>query len=566
MPKEPVVGVKIKAQDGATPVINRTAAAADGRLSPAFARAGRQAQSLTARVRNMRVNLGGLGGVFGGLTGKIGAFLGIGGMLNGVFLTMLGKRSLEKADELGKFSRQIGMSTQALQEYRYAAERAGAGQKNFDKAIEKFNKNRGDLKAGTGALYMMLKRVSPALAEQMRQSKDSSEAFLLMVDAINKLPDADRKAALAQAAFGKGGNKIIRMAEGGRAALEKLAAEQRKFGQLSGDDTKAAEDAADAITDLKSSAGGLVDRITADLLPALTPLINQTSAWINANRQVISKDLVEFIKNIGSTAKESWPEIKRIAGTFLDLFDATTKFLDNDTPGHIAAIDGSVRGFEINRLERIGKAFSYVADALGLIADGVNLVGDFGKYFNQGLIQPLARTAAAATGAPDTRDTLALLDEYGNIPAGGSVQLPSKFTDRKYKHVQQGGKTYIITDQAATADAMRFEAGRSRINTPAEAAPAAPPVSAADAEAAARAAALQAAYQSPQVEFTPAQQITGPTVEKAAQQPLNGKIVIDLKTDKGTKRIVAPLRNGSVNANTNVNLRDPRYERNMGGM
>jgi len=68
------------------------------------------------------------------------------------------KKNLEYADTIAKTADKIGITTEALQRYRYIADRSGVATDKLDKAFSKFAVGIGDLRAGTGTLYTILNK------------------------------------------------------------------------------------------------------------------------------------------------------------------------------------------------------------------------------------------------------------------------------------------------------------------------------------------------------------------------------------------------------------------------
>ena len=69
------------------------------------------------------------------------------------------KRSLDAADNIGKTADSIGISTDALQEYRFAASIAGVETSALDGAFQAATKRFGELRQGTGTLVTILDKM-----------------------------------------------------------------------------------------------------------------------------------------------------------------------------------------------------------------------------------------------------------------------------------------------------------------------------------------------------------------------------------------------------------------------
>lgn len=286
---------------------------ATGPLRKTFGSVARSARSASDRI-----------GRVGAATAKFGAAAAVAGIAAGVAAGKALTAWAANADELAKFSRQVGVSVESLQELRFAADRQGVGGDVLNKSLEKMSLLIGQAKDGQGALKTYLEKANPALLRQVKAAKSNEEAFDLLTGALAATEDPNRRAALAVAAFGRSGAKMARLVDGGTEALAALRAEQRKNGVIS---TKAANDAEafnDRITDLKGALAGIFHVIAARVIPILTPLIARTREWVLANRDVIAGKIEAAITGIVDAFSKAYQWIKDNKAALVDL--ASTSF------------------------------------------------------------------------------------------------------------------------------------------------------------------------------------------------------------------------------------------------
>ena len=232
-----------------------------------------------------------------------------------------------KGDEIAKTARQIGLTAEALQELRFAAERQGISTEDFTKALQKMNKNVGEARVGTGSLTTYLNKANPALGKQLKLVENSEQAFDLLIEEINRLPNQMEKAALANAAFGKSGQKILIMAENGVAGIAALREEAKKYGDIISDDAAAAsEKFVDSLTNLKAAMNGIRNSVLGPLIDAIQPVLQSIADWAAANRELIAGKINKFIsaiipvfQSLGKILPEIWPVILQIADAFTEL-------------------------------------------------------------------------------------------------------------------------------------------------------------------------------------------------------------------------------------------------------
>ena len=111
------------------------------------------------------------------------------------------KKSLDAADAIGKTADRIGVTTDALQEYRHAAELSGIQQSTMDKGLEAFTKRLGEARAGTGALVTYLNSYNETLLQNVQNAGSTTDALKLIFGAMENMTSASDKAALSAAAF-----------------------------------------------------------------------------------------------------------------------------------------------------------------------------------------------------------------------------------------------------------------------------------------------------------------------------------------------------------------------------
>lgn len=206
-----------------------------------------------------------------------------------------------KGDEIAKTARMLGLSTDALQELRYAAGMQGVETEALTGAMKLLNNNLGQLKDGQGALYSRLKATNPQLAKQLRNVESTDEAFMILMDTLKNETNVARRAALAQAAFGKSGQELIKFADAGADGISALRQEAHKYGLvISEDAAKSSEAFSDSLSRLKQSGQALFNDVLGQAVTKLQPVIQQMADWVAVNKEMIGQRIDQVIAAIGS--------------------------------------------------------------------------------------------------------------------------------------------------------------------------------------------------------------------------------------------------------------------------
>ena len=221
---------------------------------------------------------------------SLGAKLaGIAGAAGLAFFSIV-KGAVESGDKLGEMADRVGLGVDAYASLGYAAQQADVDQEQFNGAMDKFNKNLGEMTAGKGGEFLsFLNEISPTLARQMKAAKGTEAALSLMTDAFAKIDNPAKRATLAAHAFGKSGLAMGGFLHQGSKAIQ---AQQAEFLRLAGSKEKFARGAGDLDNALKDSTEaflGLRDAAASELFPALTMIAKSATELIVQNRDGIAK-------------------------------------------------------------------------------------------------------------------------------------------------------------------------------------------------------------------------------------------------------------------------------------
>lgn len=205
------------------------------------------------------------------------------------------KHLVDEFDELGDVAERAGVSVDFLAQLRAAAEEAGSSAEELDAGMSTFTKTLGQAEAKTGKLYGFLKKVSPELLKQVRGAKSNEEAFDLMANAIAKIPDPARRAALATAAFGGAGTALAPLLGKGKKGIDELRAAYFKHAGSQKEAADAAQKVKESLGPLNNEFTRLKAEIVVGVAPAFIQLTKRATEFLGSNKERIA----EWIKNFG---------------------------------------------------------------------------------------------------------------------------------------------------------------------------------------------------------------------------------------------------------------------------
>lgn len=203
----------------------------------------KNARAATGTVGKMQASMakaaGAIAGAFAGI--QLGAAVS-------AFRDMT-KAALDSAGGLGEQAAQIGVSTKALQEYRFAATQVGLSTQEMELGLQQLTRRLGDAAQGAKAPSEALERLGLSV-EQIR-GMDTGDVIPLIAQGIAALPDPAQRAAVAVDLFGKSGQKLLPLLENGAAGVEAFRIQAQQLGVvLSEGEIAKADETADKLAAL----------------------------------------------------------------------------------------------------------------------------------------------------------------------------------------------------------------------------------------------------------------------------------------------------------------------------
>lgn len=174
----------------------------------AAARAYAQAtQAVNSQISMLSGGAGQLGSILSAIgPAGIAAAVGIGATVLAISAMVSASHDLaQKSQELRAFSEATGLSTAQVQALRSEASRFGVTSEEAQTAIQHFTASFNELRVGQGALLTQVRRVNPALADQMAGATDAATAMTLFGKALQQTDNIFERNALVKAAAGRGG-------------------------------------------------------------------------------------------------------------------------------------------------------------------------------------------------------------------------------------------------------------------------------------------------------------------------------------------------------------------------
>jgi hypothetical protein len=280
-----------------------------------------------------------------GALGSVAAFTGglIGGLVSAQAAFQGFMNAVNKADKLNEFSVRLGISTEQLSAWGYAAEQSGTDLESLTGALGKFSKTVAAAADSGSRQSELFAALGISIKDASGNLRDVEELLPEIADAFKALDNDTTETALAMELFGRSGAELIEFLENGSDGLSELGAEARSVGAIiSGETAQAADEFNDEIAKLRATVNGLFSQLAQELLPELTKLVKEFresakegNAFGVSVKEVASaiSGLVGWIKDGSEVGASFRRSMDGLTQTFTALYEMASKLANLDFSG-----------------------------------------------------------------------------------------------------------------------------------------------------------------------------------------------------------------------------------------
>jgi len=253
------------------------------------------------------------------------------------------KSSIQVIDKLGKVSSKLGVTSQELQRFRFAAKLAGVEETALDMGLQRFIRRVGEAAQGTGEAKDALKKMGIQLTNSNGRVRSATDLLGQVSEALKNTKDPAERLRLAFKLFDSEGVAMVNMLKNGKTALNSTMMEADKLGFVLSDKVVAASQRVnDAFFKMTQSLAGFKNNLVGSLAPALERMGNwwtefaaQFSTTIQPLWTWLEEHLASISTGFGSAteAGAKWGQIigyhaveltKKITAFFTKVEDGTT--------------------------------------------------------------------------------------------------------------------------------------------------------------------------------------------------------------------------------------------------
>lgn len=302
------------------------------------------------------------------------------------------RSAADTAGELDDLSKRLGISTQDLQAFRFAAVMSGQSGETFTAAIVRLN--RGMSQAASGGnqeLAGLFQRLGISLRAANGQVRTAAEVLPQLAQAFMRNENPALRTRMAMVAFGRSGEALLPMLTDGAEGLAKLTEMFRRYGyEFSDEEVARGAEFGDTMDSLSITLRGTADAIGSRLIPIIDPLLKGLRDWVRANRDLITTKVGEWAQGIADWIGQiDFTQVRAGLGRFLAIagrvFDAIGGWR-----GVIVGVIGVITGPLLAAIATLTAALltnpiGAAVAAIGLAAAAIYLYWDDIVGFFQGI-------------------------------------------------------------------------------------------------------------------------------------------------------------------------------------
>ncbi|KFA99593.1 hypothetical protein [Vibrio sp. ER1A] len=207
-------------------------------------------------------------------------------------------------DQTAKQADKLGVTTQALTEFRYAAELTGVGANNLDTSLQRMVRRISEAAQGAGTASPALRQLGLDARQLSRMTPE--QQLKAVADAFQNVNSQSDRVRLAFKLFDTEGVGMVNMLENGSNGLNSMAREAEQLGiSLNRVDAAKVEAANDAMFKVNETTRASIQALTVELAPAIGGMANLFVEYAKQNggmNRVMADGIHSSITGIGYLA------------------------------------------------------------------------------------------------------------------------------------------------------------------------------------------------------------------------------------------------------------------------
>ena len=379
----------------------------------------------------------------------------------------LGRAALDSVGGLGEAAAQLGVTTDALQEFRFIAVQTGQSQEDLDLALGQLTKRLGAAADGAKKPTAALAKLGVVLKDSDGKVRGTDKVLLDIAGGLEKVATPAERAAIATDLFGKSGMKMLPFLEEGKTKLKGYIDEAHRLGVVIDEATIAS---ADKIADELAVQDKVIEmRMNALLASRREQIASLETSWqdIKIGSIDAGASVIKFFSDWTDWAAKAQVWIDSTDAKINNFFAGIWRGVENFNQRSIAAADAVVAMFAalprnaITSMQRlVSGAREWLGNQLTAIFEGLRRrIEAAGKWFYD-----LYDKVVGHSYIPD------MVDEIGVHMARLDVELvkPTEKATTKaaeaFRALQQEVSSILSRLFPEMAELNQFEAEKKKLN------------------------------------------------------------------------------------------------------
>lgn len=244
-------------------------------------------------------------------------------------------------DEVLAIATKTGMSTDAVQEFKYMAELTDTSLETITGSMAKLTKNMDAAKDGTGSAAEAFASLGVSVTDSEGNLRSNQEVFLEVIDALGQMDNATERDATAMAIFGKSAQELNNLVATGSEGIAAFAQEAHDMGYvLDGEALNSLGAVDDAMKRLENTGTALKNNIGLALAPTVESFATELTSFmgqidfssgldgmINSLLAALPDALSSILENVSTIVETITPVIPEVIDGLINAFTENAPML-----------------------------------------------------------------------------------------------------------------------------------------------------------------------------------------------------------------------------------------------
>lgn len=288
----------------------------------------------------------------------------------------MGLAAASLADDLNTLAAQTGLTTDQLQEFRYASAFVDVEESTLTGSLSKLTKNMYSASTGSKSAAEAFKNLGINIYNADGSLRDSYDVFLDTIDALGKIDDEATRDGLAMSVFGKSAQQLNPLILAGSEALAGYAEQAHEIGYvLDGETLSRMNGVNDEVDRMKLQFEALKNQLGVETAPVIMEVIETLKEFVAAvdweTVGTVIYTALMFVVGAFQTVYYGIKAVVDILGWLGEVFEAL--------PDQVSSMSEAVSGKISELKEKIAGKFKEIIDG----------AKNWGKDLIQGFIDGL---------------------------------------------------------------------------------------------------------------------------------------------------------------------------------